>query len=196
LNSEIEKDYYVKILAQKLMLEANLIYRELRAADNAPNPVKKNKTQISRDNIQYGNYSKDEKILAAMLKSPKIFARIKASLGLNFFARPEYATMVNCYNRLEGSGEKKLQQLGEIMNQEGLAASYARIIFLMEDLDIDEAQISEFIRRVQAIKMEARWQKIYQQIIFLRSEGDFNHLLKFILNLDIFLNKTREGGIE
>lgn len=82
------------------------------------------------------------------------------------------------------------------MNQEGLAASYARIIFLMEDLDIDEAQISEFIRRVQAIKMEARWQKIYQQIIFLRSEGDFNHLLKFILNLDIFLNKTREGGIE
>lgn len=196
LNSEIEKDYYVKILAQKLMLEANLIYRELRAADNRPNPVKKNKTQISRDNIQYGNYSKDEKILAAMLKSPKIFARIKASLGLNFFARPEYATMVNCYNRLEGSGEKKLQQLGEIMNQEGLAASYARIIFLMEDLDIDEAQISEFIRRVQAIKMEARWQKIYQQIIFLRSEGDFNHLLKFILNLDIFLNKTREGGIE
>lgn len=195
LNSEIEKDYYVKILAQKLILEANLIYREMRDTDNRQNPVKKNKTQISRDNIQYGNYSKDEKILAAMLKNPKVFARIKASLGLNFFARSEYAAMVNSYDRLEGSEENRLKQLGEIMNQEGLAASYARINFLMEELDIDETRINEFIRQVQAIKVEARWQKIYQQVVFLRSEGDFNHLLKFILNLDSFLNKTREGGI-
>jgi len=194
--SEIEKDYYVKILAQKLMLEANLINRELRVIDSRSNLVNRNKTQISRDNIQYGNYSKDEKILAAMLKNPEVFARIKASLGLGFFARPEYAAMVNGYDSLEGSGEQKLKQLGELMNQKGLAASYARIIFLMEELNMDETHINEFIRQVRAKRIEARWQRIYQQIIFLRSEGDFNHLLKFILNLDSFLNKTREGGIE
>jgi len=43
--------------------------------------------------------------------------------------------------------------------------------------------------------MEARWQKIYQYINFLKVEGDFELLLKFVLNLDSFLNETREGGI-
>jgi DNA primase len=195
LNSEIEKDYYIKILARKLMMEPNLIYRELRFADKGQKPVIRNKTQISRDNIQYGNYSKDEKILAAMLKDMEVFARINNSLGLNFFARAEYRSMVNIYSGLEGSQKEKLQELADIMKQEGMASAYARIIFLLEEIDIDEVEINQFISHVQALKMEARWQKIFQQINFLKIEGDFNHLLKFILNLDSFLNKTREGGI-
>ncbi|MDD3270670.1 MAG: hypothetical protein PHR04_01015 [Syntrophomonadaceae bacterium] len=86
-------------------------------------------------------------------------------------------------------------KLGEIMQQEGMAATYAKIIFLMEEMNVEEAKVNEFIHRVQALKMEARWQKIYQHINFLKVEGDFEHLLKFVLNLDSFLNETREGGI-
>lgn len=50
LNSPIEKDYYIKILAQKLLMEPNLIYRELKVANKRQNPMDRNKTQISRDN--------------------------------------------------------------------------------------------------------------------------------------------------
>ena len=195
LKSPIEKDYYVKILAQKLLMEPNLIYRELRVANQRHNPVDRNKIEISRDNIQYGNYSKDEKILAAMLKDEKTFAVIKDSLGLNFLARTEYKDILNIYDQLKGTREERLNKLGIIMQQEGMTATYARIVFLMEEVDAKEVKVNEFVRRVQALKIEARWQKIYQQINFLKVEGDFEHLLKFILNLDSFLNETREGGI-
>ncbi len=195
LKSPIEKDYYVNILAQKLLMEPNLIYRELKVVNHRQNPMDRNKTQISRDNIQYGNYSKDEKILAAMLKDEKTFAAIKDSLGLNFLARPEYKKMLSIYGQLKGSQEERLAKLGAIMQQEGMAETYARIVFLMEEINVNEVKVTEFIRRVQALKVEARWQKIYQQINFLKLEGDFEHLLKFILNLDSFLNETREGGI-
>ena len=195
LKSPIEKDYYVKILAQKLLMEPNLIYRELQVVNKRQNPMDRNKTQISRDNIQYGNYSKDEKILAAMLKDEKTFAAIKDSLGLNFLARSEYKDIINIYDQLKGNQEERLVKLGEIMQQEGMAATYAKIIFLMEEMNVEEAKVNEFIHRVQALKMEARWQKIYQHINFLKVEGDFEHLLKFVLNLDSFLNETREGGI-
>ena len=195
LKSPIEKDYYIKILAQKLLMEPNLIYRELRVVNNRQYPIDRNKTQISRDNIKYGNYSKDEKILAAMLKDENTFTVVKDSLGLNFLARPEYKDMLKIYAQLTGNQEEKLEKLGKIMQQEGTAATYARIIFLMEEIDVKEAEVHEFIRRVQALKIEARWQKIYQHLNFLKIEGDFEHLLKFVLNLDSFLNKTREGGI-
>lgn len=195
LKSPIEKDYYVKILAQKLLMEPNLIYRELRVAKRRQNPTDRNKTQISRDNIQYGNYSKDEKILAAMLKDEKTFTVIKNSLGLNFLARPEYKDILNIYDQLKGTQEERLAKLGDIMQREGMAPTYARIIFLMEEINMNDVKVHEFIRRVQALKTEARWQKIYQQINSLKTEGDFEHLIKFILNLDSFLNETREGGI-
>jgi DNA primase len=195
LKSPIEKDYYVKILAQKLLMEPNLIYRELKVANRRQNPMDRNKTEISRDNIQYGNYSKDEKILAAMLKDEKTFAVIKNSLGLNFLVRSEYKDILNIYDQLQGNQEEKLMQLSKIMQQEGMAETYARIIFLIEELNIEEATVKEFIHRVQTLKMEARWQKIYQYINFLKVEGDFELLLKFVLNLDSFLNETREGGI-
>lgn len=195
LKSPIEKDYYVKILAQKLLMEPNLIYRELKVAHRRQNPMDRNKTEISRDNIQYGNYSKDEKILAAMLKDEKTFAVIKNSLGLNFLVRSEYKDILNIYDQLQGNQEEKLMQLSKIMQQEGMAETYARIIFLIEELNIEEATVKEFIHRVQTLKMEARWQKIYQYINFLKVEGDFELLLKFVLNLDSFLNETREGGI-
>ncbi|HBQ26279.1 MAG TPA: DNA primase [Syntrophomonas sp.] len=195
LKSPIEKDYYIKILAQKLLMEPNLIYRELKVANKRQNPINRNKTQIYRDNIQYGNYSKDEKILATMLKDEKSFSMIKDSLGLNFLVRSEYKDMMNIYDQLEGSQEERLAKLGEIMQQEGMAATYARIVFLIEEINVEEADVKEFIRRVQALKSKARWQKIYQQIDFLKAEGNFEHLLKFVLNLDSFLNETREGGI-
>ena len=196
LKSPIEKDYYIKILAQKLLMEPNLIYQELKAANKRQNPMYRNKTQLSRDNIQYGNYSKDEKILAAMLKDEKAFAVIKDSLGLNFLARPEYKKLLSIYDEQKGSQEERLAKLGIIMQQEDMAATYARIVFLIEEISVNEVKITEFIRQVQALKAETRWQKIYQQINFLKVEGDFEHLLKFILNLDSFLNKTQEGGIK
>jgi DNA primase len=195
LKSPIEKDYYVKILAQKLLMEPNLIYRELKVAKQRQNPMDRNKIEISRDNIQYGNYSKDEKILAAMLKDEQTFAAIKDSLGLNFLARSEYKKILNIYDQLTGTWEERLNKLGIIMQQEGMAATYARIIFLVEEINVKEIKINEFIRRVQTLKSESRWQKIYQQINFLKTEGDFELLLKFVLNLDSFLNETREGGI-
>lgn len=192
LGSELEKDYYIKILAQKLMLEENIIHREFTQKDG----VKRNKTKTTRDNIKYGNYSLEEKILAAMFSDIKTFNRVKSILGLDFFSRLEYRDLAKMYDEMEGPEDARLKTLGYIASREGMGSFFTRIMFLCEKgLQINEIELQGFIRRAKLLEWESRWRKIYSKLNMLYAEGDFNNLLGFILNLDRFLNDTREGGI-
>ncbi len=69
LNSALEKDYYIKMLAQKLRIEENIVQKEFqRNVKLETSRLDRNKNGIIRDNNKYGNYGIQEKILAAMLK--------------------------------------------------------------------------------------------------------------------------------
>lgn len=72
----------------------------------------------------------------------------------------------------------------------------ARIEFMLEDIaPIDNITIDNFIRGVTMIKAKKRQRIIYHKLKMLNTEGDFDSLMKFILEIDTILNKTREGGI-
>ncbi|MEN6325727.1 MAG: DNA primase [Syntrophomonas sp.] len=196
LNNELEKDYYVKYLAQKLMIEENLINRELKNQDKYKTGIKRNNSKITRDNIKYGNYGVQDKILAAMLNRREAFNRIKSTIGLDFFANRDYRTLANTYDKLlQGAEKDYLNKLGLVAAEQGLGPTLARIMFLVEDdIKIENFELEEFIRKVKALKRKSQWQRIYSDLNNLEHEGDFNSLLRFIINLDQFLNSTREGG--
>lgn len=195
LNNELEKDYYVKYLAKKLMIEENLINRELKNQDKYKTGIKRNNSKITRDNIKYGNYGVQDKILAAMLSRREVFNRIKNTIGLDFFANRDYRTLANTYDKLQGSETDGLNKLGLIAAEQGLGPTLARIMFLVEDdIKMETIELEEFIRKVKVLKRKSQWQRIYTDLNSLENEGDFNSLLRFIINLDQFLNHTREGG--
>ncbi|MDD2619336.1 MAG: DNA primase [Syntrophomonadaceae bacterium] len=195
LNSELEKDYYVKYLAKKLMIEENLIKRELKNQNKYKTGIKRNNSKITRDNIKYGNYSVQDKILAYMLGNREIFNRIKNTIGLNFFANKDYRTLANSYDELQDSESNCLPKLRLLAAEKGLGPALARIMFLIEDdIQIDTIELEEFIRRIRMLKRKSQWQSIYADLSRIETEGNFNALLRFILNLDQFLNHTREGG--
>lgn len=195
LASELERDYYIRVLAQKLQLEENLVRREIRYGRTSGAPPARNKSLISRDNIQYGNYSLEEKILASMLRDWRIFERVKRAIGIRFLGREPYRELVQIYDDLEGGSLERLQEMQQMLQGSELMGPFARITFAIEENAVlDEIELGTFIRRVQRLRMQARWQKIYKQLQELQHEGDFNSLLKFILNLDSLLNQAREGG--
>lgn len=190
LSSEIEKDYFIKILARKLAVQENIIYRQFSISTNSrlEYPTRRNKIEIMRDNNRYGNYGIQEKVITAMLSGNHIFYKIKDSIGLEFFKNRDYRIIVSKYDELEGESEDRITQLKSIVPEIGLESTLAQIIFYLDEgISASEIEINHFISRVRQLKEEAHWHKMSAILEKLADNGDFNSLLAFILKLDEFL---------
>jgi len=197
LSSVLEKDFFIKMLAQKLRVEENIILQELKQSHFSQYGARnRNNIEIKRDNNKYGKYGIQEKILAAMLKDYEVFTKIKTRIGIKFFANPDYQALAANYDQLQGDQIEKMRDMRHIASAEGLESAYARIAMLMDKSNPDEArEIEEFIIRVEQKKSEFQRQKTFDQLKILGDKGNFESVLSFILKLDRFTNATREGGI-
>jgi DNA primase len=193
LSSVVEQEYYIKILARKLRLEEIVVAREIQSGRTA---TARNKTGIIRDNNKYGKYGIQEKILAAMLNDENTFAKVQARIGINFFANPDYKTLANIFEQLQEGKEDKMHEMSRIAAEEGLEAIFARISMVMEEQNLEDREVEEFIKRVEIKKTEAAWSKVMKRIDALGESGDFNSALTFILSLDKVINANPEGGIK
>lgn len=195
LNSELEKDFYIKLLSRRLALEENLVRRELNKTQSGRADSTRNKTWINRDNILYGNYSIEEKILAAMLADNNIFSLIKETIGLRFFTNQEYRYLAGLYDSLSGDSDQRLNEMVMVIESEAGQEVFARIVALMgEPGQLSKIEVDSVIRRVQRNRLKARWQKMFRQLEQLNDKSDFRDLLGFILEIDRFLDHTQEGG--
>jgi DNA primase len=196
LKSELDKDFHIKALARKLMVEENLIHREYISAGRYKEKegILRKKTEIIRDNKNYGNYSLEEKILAAILEDLDILSKVKNSIGLDFFAKPELAIIADYYDKLPGEVISRQNELKIWATENNLDGILARITFLFGENYLDKFQINSFIQDTKRKNRELLWQKVFERLDELNIHGDFNNLLSFILNLDTFLNNFQEGG--
>jgi len=196
LDSELEKDFYIKLLSRRLMLEENLVRREVARSMTGRADLTTNKTWINRDNIQYGNYSIDEKILASMLGNVDIFELVKAAIGLDFFKRVEHHALAALYDSLRSKVDQPLDEMNGASLNEAEQATLARIVTLIAEpgQQLGKMEVESFIRQVQRNRVKARWQKMFKQMEQLDSGSGFVDLLGFILEIDRFLDHTQEGG--
>lgn len=195
LESELEKDYYIRLLSRRLQVQENIVRRELEKLHNRGKPTGLNKSGIFRDNTRYGNYSLEEKILVSMLKDPLVFEQIQESVGLNIFQQTEYRKLMQAYTNVM-IREDCFDVLGQIAREEGFGTAYARVMFLLEEEDgLNPVEIQGIIRRIQMRRKELRWQKLQERLSQMSEDADFDQLLRFILDLDIFINSTRKGVI-
>jgi len=130
-----------------------------------------------------------------MLNDEKIFNQVRARIGINFFANPDYKTLINIFEQLQEGKENKMHEMSRIAAEEGLEAVYARVSMIMDEQSLEDREVEEFIKRVEMKKTEAKWNKVLTRIETLGESGDFNSVLAFILNLDKFINANPEGGI-
>ena len=196
IKSELEKDYHIKSLARKLMIEENIIHREFKPKGrySGKEGILRNKTEIIRDNKKYGNYSIEEKIMAAILEDDKHLHKIKNSIGLDFFTQPGLRALANHYDDLSGVIYNRYEQLKIWASEQGLDGILARITFLLGDKCLNEIQINTFIQDVKRRENEIFWQAMLGELDNLNNNGDFNSLLRFILNFDTTSNNFQEGG--
>ncbi|QGT99969.1 DNA primase DnaG [Candidatus Syntrophocurvum alkaliphilum] len=193
LNSEIEKDYFIRLLSEKLKLEENTVYREIKSKKSSNLPHKRNKIQISRDNKRYGNYSIQEKIMAKMLKDEEFFNYIVDTIGIDFIHNQQYKALLKIYQGLQGSHKDKINQLFTIAVEQDLNSEFARITFIGDE-ELNKIEIMDYVKRVKIMKQDAKWQKLFAKIRQLSDEGDFYSVLDFILKIDKLLNKAQKGG--
>jgi DNA primase len=195
LDSEIEKDYFIKMLARKLAIQENIIYRQFKISEKPSYSAHRNKIEIIRDNNKYGNYGIQEKIVTAMLADNRIFNRVRDSIGLEFFKNKDYCTIVNLYDQLDGESTIRISQLKNLVPEMGLDSTLAKLIFYLDEgISANEIEINDFINRVKQLKEQARWNKIAGRLEKLAENGDFNSLLAFILKLDEFLHQYPGRG--
>ncbi|HCF51033.1 MAG TPA: DNA primase [Syntrophomonas sp.] len=197
LESGILRDNYTKMLSRLLKIEENLILKEIEGHTGPRKQYLKNKSPVNRDNIQYGNYSMEEKILANMLHNRDIAEIIASNIGLECFSSRHYNRLAAiCYEMYGFSGTHSLE-LQQAVQGEGLEALLARLdIRWDEGFRLNDAELWYFIRGVQRQRYRARWRNLHQRLEHLRNDGGFHTVLRLILDLDTFLHQTREGGIQ
>ncbi|NLB89187.1 MAG: DNA primase, partial [Syntrophomonadaceae bacterium] len=127
LKSQIEQDYYIRLLAQKLKVEENIIYREFNQNINLKRPegIKRNKKQIIRNNKHYGNYAFEEKLLAHMLKDDEIFNRVINANAIEFFNKPDVKKLAYIIKDYKNESDVSLDQ---IIREQNLDNTWARIM--------------------------------------------------------------------
>ena len=199
LPGEIEKDYYTRLLAQKLNVGEYIIRQELKNERNSyKEGINKHKSEIIRDNIGYGNYSLEEKILVSMLKEQENFEQIRKTIGLEFFQNQDYKMLIKSYAGYLDAGEKGEQALNRMLRIQEPEPTLTRVLFLLDDeaAFLNSIEIQNFIRRVQMKRAENRYKKVMEQLNWLDEHGDFYSLLKFILDIETYLNHARKGVIK
>jgi DNA primase len=197
LSSALEKDHYAKLLAKRLKVAENVVEAELNIAQNRTAGYIRNNNGKNRDNNRYVKYGIHEKILAAMFRDQRVFSRIKHEIGLDFWANPDYQTLVEIYDQLTGDGSHRLNELGQNALVKGLESTWARIAMIMDEPNpFAESEIDEFIIRIKLGRSEYNLQKLLKQIKSLEEQSNFESLLTFILSIDKYNQATREGGIQ
>ncbi|MDR1616701.1 MAG: DNA primase [Syntrophomonadaceae bacterium] len=195
MESPIELEYNIRILAQRLQLEENIIGKEMKTGlFNEKKGVNGNKTKIIRNNIEYGNYSLEEKILVMMLTDEQVYNKIQSAIGWDFFRNNDYKKIMDEFVSLDDKFNLDWSQLAGIFSGLRLENHLAKLSLLIEagDRIADEHQIDEFINRVIKKRQDEVWRNTLFRLEKIKDEGDFKDLLNFIINLDIFL--TQEGG--
>lgn len=197
LESEIARDYYIKVLAKKLQLEENLIYREINRINPKKTDKTGNKTITKRYNIKYGNYTWEDRLMAAMLMDSAVFKYVKEKAGYGIFTNEDYRQICMVYDEIGEKDNMEKERLLEARLQEkGLMSCYAKLTFLIQDGNVlSKAQIADVVKRFLESRREAIWQKFFARINILKDKGDFKEVLKFLVYLDLFLNNAQEGGI-
>lgn len=198
LDSELEKDNYVKLLARRLSLEENVIAREIARGRTQSGKVSTagNKTQALRDNIIYGNYSNEEKILAAALAFPRVYKRLRSALTGILFIEPAHQALLELYEELQHQGGCGPTVFGQKAEEAGLGAVLGKMVVLGESINpLPDEEVDEFIYSVKNRGKRLVWNRLHDLLEKARLQGDFSALLGFILYLDTFLHNTQEGGI-
>lgn len=197
LQSAILRDNYIKRLSRLLKIEENLILKEIDSNNGYKNPPPRNKSPVNRDNIQYGNYSLEEKILAAMLHNREIAETIAAQIGVQCFASSNFNQLATICYESGGTMTSHYLEWQQAIQDEGLESILARLdTGWDEGIRINDAELWYFIRSVERQRQKAPWRKLHQRLEHLHAEGDFHTVLRLILDLDTFLHHTREGGIQ
>jgi DNA primase len=197
ISGELIKDYYIKFLAHKLLLEEYIVRKELLRGNMRGNPVRiGNKSKILRDNIKYGNYTIGEKILATMLTDKELFGKLNDVLEEGWSSDPECNAMLKVYRENSVNQIIDADLAGRTARQQGLSSLFARLLFIIEeDLILSRQQIGEVVYKIQRRNAENKWRKAFGGLKKLNDEGDFKSLLNFILSLDSFINQAGEGGM-
>lgn len=198
LDSELEKDDYIKLLSRRLSLEENVVARELAGGKIRTGKVgaSGNKTQVLRDNIIYGNYSNEEKILAAALVYPRVYEKLRSATEGILFVEPVNQALLELYEETRLLGECGPVLFRQKAEEAGLGAVLGKMVVLGESLNtLPEQEVDDFICSVKNRGKRLVWNRLHGLLEKARLQGDFSALLGFILYLDTFLHNTQEGGI-
>ncbi|NLG33452.1 MAG: hypothetical protein GX550_08035, partial [Syntrophomonadaceae bacterium] len=182
--------------ARKLQIEEGLVLKEINKQGQKLKGIKRNKTQKNRDNINYGIYGIEEKIMAQMVIDEQFLNYIEKEYNFKIFSNTDYYHIIDTLSKLKGK-ENKMQLLSNEMNNEQYGPTLARIMLLADEgYKLEPYELHEFLSKIEEKRQKENIQDFMGKINDISENGGFNRIIKLILDYNTFLIDAREGGIK
>jgi len=199
LESQLELDNYLLLMARKLAIPEHTLYRDFAKWRRQPAGIgiirNINSTIRYNKEISLNKPNFQERLLARMLNEQVLFYHIDKSLGINFFSNDALRRIAALHQKRLLAAEEGREEPPDrwVALEPDLEAAYARLS-LVEERDFpSDHEVEEFIKRVKMLKRERKWKRLIGDIRDLRHKGDFLDILRVILKVDTYI-RSQEGG--
>lgn len=159
IDSPIEREYYVREIADEFNLSEDIILHELNEHRKRNNQFKKDKSdQISNTNKRMSftanqilpAYWKAEKLLLAnMFKHPHVIERVQADLGVQFNIEEHKVILTHLYALYEEKNSIDVSKLVDKVKDEHLVKMITEIAVTPINEQVQEEEISDYISIIQ-----------------------------------------------
>lgn len=192
LESALEREYYSRLLAQRLRMEEQLVLKEI--AGRSPGAKRKQ----SESSTAIYQPALAERLVASVIHKPAMYDRLIQALGPGILKGTVYGDILEVFARYRDQDPDRddhelRQALEEELAARELVSDFARIMVLGEEKYLRDSELNELIARLRQRREDKGWQVLLKRVEKLESTGDFADFLRMILDFEKVLNYSREG---
>lgn len=166
VESDIEREYYVKELADEFDLAIETIQNsiaqlnknkpQVNNKDNsAQNSYTKHKISYQQEQVMYPAYHNAEiTLLSHMLTNPYVLDRVQQELGVNFNIEEHQIILTHLYALYEEKNKISVSDLIDKLDSDHLKKIITEIAFMQVNEEHTEDEINDYIRTIQQQTIE------------------------------------------
>lgn len=167
IESQIEREYYVKELADEFDLAVTTIQNSVqqirkdkpiqsKVGKSAQNNNIQQKTNYKQNNVMFPAYHNAEvTLLSHMLNNTYVIEKVQQELGINFNIEEHQVILTHLYALYEDKGDISVSDLINKLDNDHLKKIITEIAFLQINEEHTEEEITDYIKIIQKQAIES-----------------------------------------
>lgn len=185
IESQIEREYYIKELAEEFNLATETIQNSIQQIrkdkpnqnnvdKTGQNSYTKHKNNYKQDNVMYPAYHNAEiTLLSHMLSNTYVIEKVQQELGVNFNIEEHQVILTHLYALYEEKGDISTSELISKLESDHLKKVITEIAFLQINEEHTEEELLDYIKIIQQQTIETtKVRSLKEQQKLLEQQND------------------------